>query len=125
MQYNDLFDESMKNKQKALQLLDFHILNNEDIYEPKEYILEYNDALLYIQNKKFDTALYILEEIIKEMMPKEILQRVSYYIGLIYYLKGDFYISYVYLILAHDSFRKETLPYLESIYRQIFYKLER
>ncbi|MCK4796794.1 MAG: hypothetical protein KAT05_05390 [Spirochaetes bacterium] len=125
LQFNNVFTDFMKNKQKDLQYLGFHILNNEDIYVPEEYKLEYNNAISYIKNKKYNLALNILEEIINEILPDDLLQRVSYYVGLIYYTKSDFYMSYVYLILAYDSYRKEVLPYLESIYLKIFEKLER
>ncbi len=123
--YNDIYNNYIKEKQEKLQILNFHILNSEEIYEPKEYVTEYKTALDHLKNKEYDKALVIYQEIIKEILPEDLLERVSYYIGMIYYSKGSFYISYLYLIYPYDNYRKEILPYLNSIYLNIFSALER
>lgn len=123
--FNELYNEYASKNQEKIQRLNFHILNNEEIYEPKEYLNEYNTALNYIKNNEYDKALIIYQEIIKEILPDDLLERVSYYIGMINYIKGNFYISYLYLIYPYDKYRKEIFPYLNSIYYNIFSTLER
>lgn len=123
--FSEIYSNSIKEKQEKLQILTFHILNSEEIYEPNEYINEYNNALNHIKNMEYDKALVILQELIKEILPEDLLERVSYYMGMIYYTKGNFYISYLYLIYPYENYRKEILPYLNSIYMNIFTALER
>lgn len=123
--FNEIYNNYIKEKQEKLQLLNFHLLNTEEIYEPKEYVNEYNNALNYIKKTEYDKALVIFQELIKEILPEDLLKRVSYYMGMIYYSKGNFYISYLYLIYPYDNYRKEILPYLNSIYLNIFNALER
>jgi hypothetical protein len=122
--YSDVFNQFMKENEKNLLKLNFHILYNEDIFEVKEYSSEYKSALLYIQNKDYDKAQKILEELIREIMPDELLSRVSFYLGQIYYLKGNNYMAYLYFVYSYNSFKKEISPYLSSIYQQIFKSLD-
>lgn len=125
VEFNDIFSDLMKEKQAKLQKLDFHILYNEDIFFPKEYKVEYNTALDHIENNKYTEAKAIFEELIKEILPDDMLERVGFYLGLIYYSQGDYYMSYIHLILSYDTYRREVFPYLESIYQNVFAKLER
>jgi len=123
--YKDLYDKYSNNYQKALQTINFKILNNEDIYEPNEYKVEYKSAIGFIRNKDFISSQKIFEEIIKNILPDELMERVSYYLGLIYYQNGDFYKSYMYLIYSNEKYKNEVNSYLKSIELNIFSKLER
>ena len=123
--YIETYNKYVKEKQENLQKLPFHVLNDEDIYEPQEYKIEYKTAIIQIKMGEYDKALLLLEEVIKEILPDDLTKRVSYYIGLIYYTKENYYQSYVYLVTAYSSYRREVIPYFKSIYLNIFEKLER
>jgi|GEM_PF-1509396 len=123
--YKDLYEDFNKEKQIKLQHLGIRYLNNEEIFETQEYSIEYKNAIKYMKNNNIESSLQIFEELIKEILPDELQLRVSYYIGIIYYIKGNYYMSYIYLNYAYDNFKKEITPYLNSIYFNIFESLER
>jgi len=87
--------------------------------------MEYNKAIELIKGNDYNNALYLLEELLIETIPQNLFKRISYYIGMIYYLNGDYYQSYLYFVLCLEDFRKEILPYITSIYLNIFSTLER
>jgi len=121
----NVYNSNSKINQKKMQMLNFHVLNNEDIFDPTEYNLEYKTALNLIKNKDYNSALKIFEEMINNIPPNELLERISFYLGEIYYIKADFYKSYIYLLYSNDKYKNESQPFLTSIELNIFSKLER
>lgn len=120
--YDILKESNIKNNTIPL---DFNMLKDEELFEAKNYKIEYNRALLFIRNKDYDNALNTLEEILIENPLDYLKVRISYYIATIYYIKGDYYKAYIYYIFSYNDFHKEIEPYLESISNIIFKKLER
>jgi len=123
--YKDIYFNYEQELKSKFNLLETHILNNEEIFETEDYKNEYRNAIVYLNNKEFDPALNIFENLTMELISENLLNRISYYIGLIYYLKGNFYLSYIYFNYSYASFKKEVEPYLNSIHSIIFEKLER
>jgi hypothetical protein len=123
--YKDVYDETKKQKNNKLMPLDIHILNDEAIFETNDYNLEYKKMIDFLKNKKYDKALIICENLIKEILPDDLLKRISFYLGQLYYNKKNYYMSYIYLNYSFEAFKKETTPFLDSIYQNIFYSLER
>ncbi|MBN2544922.1 MAG: hypothetical protein JXB50_03930 [Spirochaetes bacterium] len=123
--YKDIYYNYEQELKSKYNLLEANILNNEVIFETEDYKNEYKNAIIYFNNKEYDLALNIFENLTLELIPENLLNRISYYIGLLYYLKGNFYLSYIYLNYSYESFKKEVEPYLNSIYAIIFEKLER
>lgn len=124
-EHKELFLEHEKEISLKSSHLPFHILSDEELYESKAFESEYSEAITLIKNSRYDEALPILESLLNESLSEELLKRVAYYTGAIYYHKGSFYKSYIYLVLPYESYRREVLPYLQSIYFNIYYSLER
>ena len=120
-----LFDKFTNEELKKMDKIPVHILNDEEIFITKDYAMEYNKAIELIKGNDYNNALYLLEELLIETIPQNLFKRISYYIGMIYYLNGDYYQSYLYFVLCLEDFRKEILPYITSIYLNIFSTLER
>lgn len=122
--YRKLHDQVQENHQKDLQQnikhLDFHLLNDEAVFETEDYKEEYTAGLSYIENGKYDEALKILNKLVTESLPDDLFIRICYYIGSIHYNKGNFYQAYIYLNVSYESYKDEVKPYLESIYHNIF-----
>ena len=119
------FDEVISdNKQKAKKL-DFRLLNDEDIFHTIEYSNEYSNIISLLKKTDYKTALDLITELLYETIPEEMKSRIAYYAGLIYYLNEEYYRSYLYLVLSYDSYKLETMPYIDSIYFIIFPTLDR
>lgn len=123
--FSDITKKCIEDSKDAMIPLKFHILNDEEVFEPKDYKIEYNNAISLIKNGDYNNALKNLEEILIENPPDYLKVRISYYIASIYYINEDYYKSYIYYMLCFDEFRKETLPYINSISNILFPTLER
>jgi hypothetical protein len=123
--FSKIKDDYTKDTEEKIKRLDFHFLNDEEIFNAKDYALEYGKIMTYLKNKDYDNAEKYLTDILIETIPDYLLRRVSYYLGQIYYANGDYYKSYQYMILAYDDYRKEILPFVNSIYYNVFKNLER
>lgn len=121
----ELFINFQKELQKKKEILQVKILSNEQIFEPIEYKTEYKSAIELIKNQKYDEAFNILKDLINLILNEELLVRVSYYLGIMYYIKAEDYHSFIYLNYSYNNFKKEVEPYLESIYTLLFDKIER
>lgn len=105
--------------------LPFHMLNDEALFEAEAFESEYSRAISLIRAENYDDALTLLEGLLEQSLSETLLKRVAYYTGAIYYNKGSFYKAYIYLVLPFSDYRREILPYIESIYFNIYYSLER
>lgn len=121
----DIFKTFENELEKSKEMLPVKILNNEDAFEPTEFKNEYKNVIDLIKKQQYDSAQKILEDIINYMLPESLLARVSYYLGLIYYIKGELNLSFIYLNYSYNSFKTDIEPYLNSIYVILFDKLER
>jgi len=123
--YTKIYDKYIMDTQIKVRHLDFRLLTDEEIYDPKEYSQEYSKIINYIKGNDYINAQSILENLIVETISDKLLKRLSYYLGLIYYLNGDYYKSYQYLVIPYDEYKKEIIPFLDSIYYNVFRNLER
>jgi hypothetical protein len=102
-----------------------HILEDEEVYDAGDYGPEYVNAVSLIKRENLGSALAILEELITENLNEQFLERVSFYIGQIYFANGDYHTAYIHLAMAYSGYRKAVLPYLSVIHWQIFSQMER
>jgi len=123
--FSDIYDECKKKYNEMIIPLQFHMLNDEELFEPKDYKIEYNRSISLIKTGDYNNALKTLEEILIENPPDYLKIRIAYYIATIYYITEDYYKSYIYYMLCFQYFRKETLPYINSISNILFPQLER
>ncbi len=125
IKFRDIYDETKAQKDEKTKSLEFKMLPDEEIFTTTDYAPEYKDIITNISSKNYDAALAIMENLLKEIIPDKLLVRLSYYIGEIFYYKKNYYMAYIYLNSAYDAYKKETVPYLNSIYEKVFYTLDR
>jgi len=115
----------LKDREISLKDLDFTFLKDEEIFTPKEYTNEYTAIINHLKNKEYNNARFLLEQSITEILPKEILKRISFYLGVICYTNKEYNYAYIYLVSCHSDFPKDVSPYLSSITYKVFDTLER
>lgn len=122
---DNLYKRYSNDKERSLKPLDFKFLNDEEIYSAKEYANEYETIIKHLKKGEYLNARFLLEQYITEMLPKDLLKRVSYYLGQICYMNKEYNYSYIYLVYSYNDFPKEVNPFLLSITNKIFDTLER
>ena len=121
----EIYNGYMKEKNLNIEKLPFKFLKNEEEFEPTEFKIEYNRAMLLIREKDYLKAKITLEDMLSETLPDILMRRVCYYTGMIYYYLSDYNKSYIFFIVSFGTFRKEILPYINSIHYQLYEKIER
>jgi len=120
-----VYSKYSKEKKESLKDIGFIMLKDEDIYTPKDYINEYETILSLLKKGDFKNSKFLLEQTMTEILPKDILKRCSYYLGVIYYLEKKYNLSYIQFSYSYSDFSKEILPYVASITNKLFDNLER
>ncbi|MCG8570503.1 MAG: hypothetical protein MJB14_10220 [Spirochaetes bacterium] len=123
--HRDTYQVFQNKKHTELKHLDFQFLEDEGIFINQTDHQAYKNIIQNLRIKEYDKAESGLKLLIEEPLPDQLYYRVSYYLGMLYYHQGNFYHSYLYLIIPYEKYRKQILPYLESISYTIFELLER
>lgn len=113
-----------KNSKDSLLFLPFPYLNDESIYLPAMFPEKYKEGIRCIVEGKKEEAISLFESVLSPKLPEELYDRLNYYLGMVYYSAGQYYNSYIYLNCAKERYRKETVPYLDSICKQLYKTFE-
>jgi len=116
LNYNDIVETIRQSQFINEQIIPVEKLPDEDIFIPDTFAEEYKTGIIHIENEEWDNAINI---------SKDIFYRVSYYLGLSYYQKGEFYNSFIYILQSNYKYPEETKLLYTGLTYLIYNSLEK
>ncbi len=123
--YKEIVENIRQSQFKNEQIIPIEKLPDEDIFIPDSYAEEYKTGISQIENNEWNNAINTFYSIISATISKDTFYRISYYLGLSYYQKGEFYNSFIYILQSHYKFPAETKTIYNALTYSIYNSLEK
>ncbi len=117
--FADVFNEFMREKYSHNRI-QFSMLEDEDLFLSLNPTDEYMKIISIIRSNSRREAIPMLESYIAEPLSDQMLSRLGYYLGALYYEAGDYYKAYIFLIMGYNNYKKECIRFFSSIYHNIY-----